>query len=353
MKNILLKGKIPVRLIQEPYCKRCMNHVEGGEEYCGFCIEGPPTGGEWLFNKSVSLCNYKTYPNIPYNNIPKNILSRMILSLKGSVKKHKKDIGDFLADGLFQIAKRYPFLIEDLSYIIIPPKNNKEEENQCKHILNPLIKKLNNEGIKVKDLSGKIKRNKDIGKIRDKNSTELKYKTMMGVHELNEKDLHNAKVLILDDIITSRSTIQDISRALKERNCGEINVLSVGRTFLESGDIETFSTDLNYFELLTYFSKCDLQLEPSKIEDVEIIEHKFDDNVIETKCGTYDIRIDFNKKEIKHKCVDFERTRLMNKSFCKHITKVFIHIKELNGEEKATELLNSIFSNILDWKFTT
>jgi len=107
-----------------------MNKVEEDILVCPQCEKPPPIGKEWYFNRIISLGHYKTYPNESYNNIPKNILSRMILVMKGNVKKEKLKVGKLLADGLVKVAKKYEFLIDNLKYIIIPPKYDIQEKNQ-------------------------------------------------------------------------------------------------------------------------------------------------------------------------------------------------------------------------------
>ena len=88
---ILLDNKVPIRLIEKPHCKKCMNPIGENIVLCKFCIEFPhPSISKWYFNRIISLGMYKTYQNENYNNIPFNIISRMILSLKGNVKKKKK-----------------------------------------------------------------------------------------------------------------------------------------------------------------------------------------------------------------------------------------------------------------------
>ncbi len=60
-KIIFLDGKVPIRTIQEPYCKKCMNIVIEGEELCNYCLYPNDYIGQWHFNKIIALGNYKTY----------------------------------------------------------------------------------------------------------------------------------------------------------------------------------------------------------------------------------------------------------------------------------------------------
>jgi len=329
--KIFLNDRIPIKTIQKPYCKVCMNLVEGDIQVCSQCANPPPIGEDWYFNRIISLGHYKTYANEPYNNLPKNILSRMILMLKGSVEKQKSKIGKLLADGLVKITKEYEFLTENLKYVLIPPKFKKQEANQCEYIMKPFIDNIKKEGLTLIDISKNIIKNKDIGKIRDIKNREDKFKTIYGTHEIIIDDLNGDKVLVLDDISTAKSTIWDLSRALKKKNAGEINLLTVGRTLNKSEKI--FSSDLSYDELQIYFN-LDFVLDPDRFNDVTIesLNLSDDDKFISCECGNYEIHIDCKNMVVSHNCGDFKIRKHQNKSFCKHITKLFIHIRNARGE---------------------
>ena len=348
--KIFLNDQIPIRIIQKPFCEVCMNKVEEDILVCPQCEKPPPIGKEWYFNRIISLGHYKTYPNESYNNIPKNILSRMILVMKGNVKKEKLKVGKLLADGLVKVAKKYEFLIDNLKYIIIPPKYDIQEKNQCEFILKPFIEIAKKEGLNLVDLSKKVIRIKDIGKIRDIQNREAKFKAMYGTHEIKVEDLNGEKILVLDDISTAKSTIWDLSRALKKKNAGEINLLTVGRTLFN--DESDFSTDLSYDELQIYFN-LDFILNTNKINDVVIDSYEISDDksYIKCECRNYKIHIDFKNSIIFHNCRDFEVKKYRNKSFCKHLTQLFIQLRNDKGEPYVRSILSSIYSNLFNWDF--
>ncbi len=87
-----------------------------------------------------------------------------------------------------------------------------------------------------------------------------------------------------------------------------------------------------------------LNFDPSK----GIIEAK----VKGTKEESYIIEIDVNAKILRHTCHDFESRRADTKKFCKHITKLFLLLKERN-EKHAVFFLNDIAENIEMWDFIT
>jgi len=347
--KILLKGKIPIRLIDEPYCRKCMNIVGQNQEFCDFCIEPPPGGIEWYFNKIIALGHYFTYKNKPYLNIPYNILSRMILILKGEVKKQKLKVGEFLAEGLWEIIQENPFLIKDTKYILIAPKNDPSQENQCSFILKPILEILKKDNINLKDISDSV--------IKTRNTKENKlllrderFINVKGSHEINIENLKGNNVLVLEDVVTTGATTWDISRALKEKYAGEINILSLGRTLFES-DIVLFKHELNFNELLIYFSNLDIILDLEKIQQVNINSYQLTEEEINWSSEDYEIKIDYLNKQIKHNCNNYLIRRYKKKCFCKHLIKLFLRIREDYGESSAYEYLNSIYSNLLDWEF--
>ena len=70
-----------------------------------------------------------------------------------------------------------------------------------------------------------------------------------------------------------------------------------------------------------------------------------------TKEESYFIEIDTNKKIIRHNCHDFEERRAQNKKFCKHITKLFLLLKE-KIHHSAEFFLNQLAEEIDKWEFT-
>jgi len=73
--------------------------------------------------------------------------------------------------------------------------------------------------------------------------------------------------------------------------------------------------------------------------------------VIGTQKGVYDIDIDINNKVVYHNCHDFVTKRAENKKFCKHLTKLFLLLKERN-EGSVTGFLKELAINIDEWNFT-
>ncbi|MFW9878583.1 MAG: ComF family protein [Candidatus Thorarchaeota archaeon] len=352
---ILLDEKVPIRSIKKPFCKKCMNKVNRENDLCEYCQVVPhPNESNWFFNRNISLGVYHTYDCENYNNIPLNIISRMILILKGSVKKPKKDIGALLSNGMFKIINKFPFLLDVKTYLVIPPKYDRSEENQCIYFLKPLLKLLQENGYRCEDISNKLKKVKDTGKSRGKGRLQ-RFLDIKGAHKFEEMDLMGKKVLIFDDVFTTSSTIWDISRELKAKNAGEINVLTLGRALIGNGNFmkDDIPIDLSFEELIIYFSSLDVILYPKKIENVNLEDVCIQNLYLKCNCKGYLISIDFKNRVLKHNCTDYIQKRYKNKIFCKHITKFFLEIREKQGEEFARKKLYSIYKYLIHWDFVS
>ncbi|GAJ10706.1 unnamed protein product, partial [marine sediment metagenome] len=69
-----------------------------------------------------------------------------------------------------------------------------------------------------------------------------------------------------------------------------------------------------------------------------------------SKDALYNIEISINDKFIKHNCQDFQTNRAKNKTFCKHLAKLFLLLKKKN-EKSALFFLESITNEINNWDF--
>ncbi len=89
----------------------------------------------------------------------------------------------------------------------------------------------------------------------------------------------------------------------------------------------------------------------------EVIEYDRSKGIIKSKVkgskeDSYLIEIDINKKILRHNCHDYETRRANNKKFCKHITKLFLLLKEKN-EDQAEFFLSKLAENIDLWDFVS
>ena len=353
--RILLEERIPIKTIEEPSCKRCMDNVDTGKDLCKACEYPHPIVNDWYFNKVKCLGKYKYYGDNRFK-IPINILSILISLLKSKKKtiKPKEYAGKLLADGLFQIFNKFSDIFENSLYLAFSPKFDTLQKNQCDYIVDPLLKRLKKEGIKIVNISNKIERVKNVGKNMGKD-IDQRFLDIEGVHKVNGIDLKGAKVIIIDDVYTIGSTSWDLSRALKEQNAGEINVLAAGRHILYNKWIE--KEYCNFDELILYFSNLDIDRNRSLIDKVRIkklvvTRENQIDACIKGSNKDYQLLVDFNEQKILHYCHDFIQNKKSNsKRFCKHITKVFINIRDERGDQFVEFLLNQLYRNLDKWVF--
>lgn len=352
--KILLEEKIPIKTIEEPFCKRCMDNVDTGKDHCEKCQSPPSIVNDWYFNKVKCLGKYKYYKDDNFK-IPINILSILISLLKFKKRfiRISEYAGKLLADGLFQIFIKYSYVFENSSYLAFSPKFDKSEKNQCDYIVDPLLRKLKEIGINLVNIGSKIERVKDVGKNTGKPFNQ-RFLDIEGVHKVNGIDLKGAKIIIIDDVYTIGSTSWDLSRALKEQNAGEINVLVAGRHIIYNKWIEKEHS--NFDDLILYFSNLDIDRARRNIDKVKIKELNISmDNQINAcfkgSSSEYQLLIDFKGQRIKHNCHDFLHNKKYYKRFCKHITKVFIKLRAQEGDKLAESLLNQIYNNLDKWVF--
>lgn len=271
--SIFLEDNVPIRLIQEPYYEKCLSEVSEGENLCSFCFS--PDFEDFYFNEIKAIGIYHSYEDL-FNKIPVNILSKLILMLKyNRYEKNKRFSGSLLADGLFQIINQYPDLIENDSYLIFPPKYG-NKKNQCDYFINPLMKKFKENEILVEYITEKSERLWEIEDYKKLSRVE-RFEEIEGIHSITLDDLEGKKILIIDDVLTTYAIVWDLSRALKEKKAGEVNVLVAGRSrTFNKWDVPK---DLNFNELLIYFSNLDIIRYPNKINEVVIKNFKFSEGV--------------------------------------------------------------------------
>lgn len=354
---IFLDKRVHIQIVEEPFCKKCMNPSEETEELCKYCINHPIIVENWFYNRAISVGRYRNPKDKNDQKIPYDNLSRIIFALKylGVTQEKKKKLGNLIADGLIQMVQKYPFLIEDTSYLLIPPEYDIDEENLCKFFFEPFMGKLKKLCKQpIEDISDMLIKTRETKKNKDLGRNE-RFNNVRDSHRLTLSSLDGKKILILDDVCTSMATIWDISRELKAKKAGDINVLSFGRNLHPkiATNIKEFPNYLSFKQLLIYFSNLDSILDRRKIDQVNIEDLKIQNDQINCKVKdkNYYINIDFQNKNLTHHCYDHERRRYGNKSFCKHITKLFLDIQKQYSENFARERLNTVYTDLLNWNF--
>ena len=127
--------------------------------------------------------------------------------------------------------------------------------------------------------------------------------------------------------------------------------LSVKERIEENGKID-------YGVLLRAFSDKGTLNRAISVTDNAFVITRFDFNegkimakVKGSQKEAYNIDIDIHKKELVHNCHDFVTKRARNKHFCKHLTKLFLVLKE-RDEDSVIGFLKELALNIDEWSFT-
>ncbi|MFX1315631.1 MAG: hypothetical protein ACFE9T_07180 [Promethearchaeota archaeon] len=142
-----------------------------------------------------------------------------------------------------------------------------------------------------------------------------------------------SKFEILNKII-SRKKITITERDIETNTTTNFNVFI--KAFLDKGTLNRAASVSN--------TKFDIiEFDPTK--------GKINAKVSGSKEESYLIKIDINNKILQHNCHDFETRRAENKKFCKHLTKLFLLLKEKNSNSAET-FLKEIAANIDKWEFT-
>lgn len=81
-------------------------------------------------------------------------------------------------------------------------------------------------------------------------------------------------------------------------------------------------------------------------QDKEVVKAQF----LGSKKESYSIEIDLKKKTIKHNCHDYVERRAPNKKFCKHLTRLFLIMKEKN-KKFVENLLSNLADSINEWEY--
>lgn len=149
------------------------------------------------------------------------------------------------------------------------------------------------------------------------------------------KNWQNKRKNVILEKINSAKKIAKLKNDIEKKDTSHFNVLI--NSFVDKGTLNrSVSVSDAAFELLTYD------------RDKGMIKSK----VAGSKEESYIIEIDTNQKILRHNCHDFETRRAENKRFCKHLTKLFLLLKEKN-ENTAEFFLNDIAESIDKWDFST
>ncbi len=165
-----------------------------------------------------------TFENLIYISKYQGILREKILDYKFNEASYLyKTFSDLILkdEKIFKILKSYDTIIP------VPISNKRFKErgyNQSELIAKELSKRLNIE-MNIENLI----KNKNIIE-QSKLGKEERIKNIEGVYEIrNLQELENKKIILIDDIYTTGSTVKECAKILKQSKCKKIDVLVIAK----------------------------------------------------------------------------------------------------------------------------
>ncbi|MBQ7450556.1 ComF family protein [bacterium] len=201
------------------YKKSCLfcNNKKENSFFCSKCRK------ELKFNEFKilrTINEIKIYSCCNYSGIPQKLVRLL--------KFHNKK---FLSSEIAKLMKNYTDILgldfSDYEIICVPMhklKKKKRGFNQCELISVELSKLL--ELPYNFDLIKRIKNTKPMYNLKINERIE----NLKDAFEVNKKYFHNKKLLLIDDIITTGTTISEIIKSLKKEDITEITCLSFTNT---------------------------------------------------------------------------------------------------------------------------
>ena len=188
-------------------CKKCKKKIENQLD-----ISIIKNVEDKYFDELMSIFKYEGMVRKLILNYKFNEKSYMYMTFVNLLLKDKK---------IFENIKNYDTIIP----VPISKKRQKERGyNQCELIAKEIAKKIkleyrNNCLIKTKNIIEQNKLNK-----------EEREKNIIGVYNLeNGQLLENKKILLIDDIYTTGSTVNECSKILRKANPNKIGILTIAK----------------------------------------------------------------------------------------------------------------------------
>lgn len=185
-------------------CYQCALPITGGT-VCGLCLKNTPP-----YDRTIALCYYR-FP-----------MPHLVTGLKFQKKlSHAQVLGNLLAD-------RMEFLYVSKPDVLIPvplhPKRLRQRGyNQALELARPIAKRLNMpidfrscQRIKATEAQTGI-------------PAKERMKNMKGAFSVSSS-LNKSHVVLIDDVMTTGSTVIELSRVLRESGVKQIDVVCCART---------------------------------------------------------------------------------------------------------------------------
>ncbi len=202
-------------IINNKYCKKCSSTLLVDSNYlCKDCRNGMFINS--YFDKNISCFFYS-------GEIQKLIISGKFQS--------RPSIWKFLAKKMVDVYKK---LLYDKDFIIIPVPVSKKRYRQRGFNQANIISV-----ILVKEVYGKIAKDVLIKSSDNQSQAKLNLENRktnpLGCYRINNKNLINKKhILLIDDVFTTGSTINECSRILKANNALSVTSFTIAKTNLDN-----------------------------------------------------------------------------------------------------------------------
>ena len=193
---------------QEFLCKKCQKMLEAEAKFKIDKVDNQ----EYFFENHLYIFKYE------------GIIRKLILNYKFNEKSYLyKTFVNFLLknEKFFKILKSYDTIIP---VPISSERKNERGYNQSELLAKELAKKLN-----IECLKNCLIKNKNI--IEQSKLTKVeRQKNIQGVYKLKNKEkLTNKKLLLIDDIYTTGSTVNECCKILKQANPRKIDVFTIAK----------------------------------------------------------------------------------------------------------------------------
>jgi len=213
VKKSMRKAK---KLAREHRCKKCGSKIEERYECCYSCNK---KGERKWIDKGFFMIDYVPKGNKKFEELP--FASRELLNFRyGKIKE------SFLLEFCEKIIEEYYTELSSVDCIIpIPEKKDKD----------PDFRPPNKIGKKLEEVIGtSLRKNalKFIKKIKDQkdcDDKEERKKNVKGALSINEP-IQCEKALIVDDVFTTGSTVNEAAKVLKQNGVETVYVFCLGRT---------------------------------------------------------------------------------------------------------------------------
>lgn len=197
-----------MQFIKDDICKKCGRIQSNEAEYCLTCQNHKR---EFDFARSC----------VVYDDISKEIV-------RGIKFGHKKYFGKYIS--AFMIDRYEECFAQNHIDFIVPVPLTKKRKRQRRYNQASVIAKGLSEyyNIPIMDkLVAKIKTNQEQAKLTGKEREN----NVIGVYDIVDKDVVKGKnILIIDDVMTTGSTMSEIARILKKAKAKEVYCLSFAST---------------------------------------------------------------------------------------------------------------------------